>query len=88
MKSSGQGQCFSKINRKYFYLLVIGDKKRLDFHEFQDLTRIKWVSMAHNHYILEKLGLYLGFISPFELMNDDAYNVRVLFDKEMLANRS
>ncbi len=44
--------------------------------------------MAHNHYILEKLGLYLGFISPFELMNDDAYNVRVLFDKEMLANRS
>ncbi|WP_229287520.1 YbaK/EbsC family protein [Limosilactobacillus reuteri] len=49
---------------------------------------MKRVSMAHNHYILEKLGLYLGFISLFELMNDDAHNVRVLFDKEILANRS
>ena len=75
---------FLKDKKKHFYLLIMDDKKRLDFHEFQDLTGAKRVSMAHDHDIKEQLGLVPGIISPFGLMNNSAHNITVLFDKEML----
>ncbi len=40
-----------------FYLLVMDDAKRLDFHEFQDLTGAKRVKMASSEALKEKLGL-------------------------------
>lgn len=75
---------FLRDKKKHFYLLIMDDKKRLDFHEFQDLTGAKRVSMAHDHDIEEQLGLVPGIISPFGLMNNSAHNITVLFDKEML----
>lgn len=76
---------FLKDKKKNYYLLIMDDQKRLDFHEFQDLTGAKRVSMVHPSDIKEQLGLVPGIISPFGLMNNEAHNVRVLFDKEMLA---
>lgn len=75
---------FLKDKKKNFYLLVMDDKKRLDFHEFQDLTGAKRISMARPDDIKEQLGLVPGIISPFGLMNNEDHNVKVLFDKEML----
>lgn len=75
---------FLRDKKKHFYLLIMDDKKRLDFHEFQDLTGAKRVSMARPSDIKEQLGLVPGIISPFGLMNNDEHNVWVLFDKEML----
>lgn len=75
---------FLKDKKKNYYMLVMDDKKRLNFHEFQDLTGAKRVSMAHPGDIKEQLGLVPGIISPFGLMNNTAHNVRVLFDKDML----
>lgn len=76
---------FLKDKKKQFYLLIMDDHKRLDFREFQELTGAKRVSMAHPHDIQEQLGLMPGIISPFGLMNNDQHNVKVLFDKAMLA---
>lgn len=76
---------FLKDKKKHFYLLIMDDKKRLDFREFQDLTGAKRVSMAHPSDIKEQLGLVPGIISPFGLLNNEGHNIRVLFDKEMLA---
>lgn len=75
---------FLRDKKKHFYLLIMDDKKRLDFHEFQDLTGAKRVSMTRPSDIKEQLGLVPGIISPFGLMNNDEHNVWVLFDKEML----
>ncbi|MEY8441896.1 prolyl-tRNA synthetase associated domain-containing protein [Lactobacillaceae bacterium 24-114] len=75
---------FLKDKKKNFYLLIMDDKKRLDFHEFQDITGTKRISMARPNDIQEQLGLAPGIISPFGLMNNEDHNVKVLFDKEML----
>lgn len=75
---------FLKDKKKNFYLLIMDDKKRLDFHEFQDITGTKRISMARPNDIQEQLGLVPGIISPFGLMNNEDHNVKVLFDKEML----
>lgn len=75
---------FLKDKKSRFFLLVMDDKKRLNFHKFQDLTGAKRVSMAHPSDIQEQLGLVPGIISPFGLMNNSEHNVTVLFDKEML----
>lgn len=37
---------FLKGKKKKFYMVIMDDKKRMDFHEFQNLTGAKRVSMA------------------------------------------
>ncbi|MQS75473.1 prolyl-tRNA synthetase associated domain-containing protein [Companilactobacillus halodurans] len=71
-------------DKKHFYMIVMDDKKRLDFKDFQQLTGTKRLSMAHNHDIDEQLGLEAGIISPFGLINNQTHNIQVFFDKEML----
>lgn len=76
---------FLKDKKKHFHLVVLDDKKRFNFHEFQDITGAKRVSMARPNEIKEQLGLVAGIISPFGLMNNSDHNIQVYFDKDMLA---
>lgn len=75
---------FLKGKKKKYYMVVMDDKKRLDFHEFQDLTGAKRVSMARPEDIQEQLGLVPGIISPFGLVNNTAHNVQVYFDRAIV----
>ena len=68
-----------------FYLLVMDDAKRLDFHEFQDLTGAKRVKMASSEALKEKLGLEPGIVSVFGLINNQERDVKVYFDKAILS---
>lgn len=68
-----------------FYLLVMDDAKRLDFHEFQDLTGAKRVKMASSEALKEKLGLEPGIVSIFGLINNQERDVKVYFDKAILS---
>lgn len=68
-----------------FYLLVMDDAKRLDFHEFQDLTGAKRVKMASSEALKEKLGLEPGVVSIFGLLNNQDRDVQVYFDKAILS---
>ena len=76
---------FLKGKKKHFYLVILDDKKRFDFHEFQDLTGAKRVSMARPDDLKDQLGLVAGVVSPFGLMNNLDHNIQVYFDKDMLA---
>lgn len=76
---------FLKGKKKHFYLVILDDKKRMDFKEFQDLTGAKRVSMARPDDLKEQLGSVAGVVSPFGLMNNTDHNVQVYFDKDMLA---
>lgn len=75
---------FLKGKKHHFYLVILDDQKRMDFHQFQDLTGAKRVSMAHEHDLEEQLGNVAGVVSPFGLMNNTEHNVQVYFDKDML----
>lgn len=75
---------FLKGKKKKFYMVIMDDKKRMDFHEFQDLTGAKRVSMARPEDLQEQLGLAPGIVSPFGLLNNTAYNVQVYFDQDIV----
>ena len=75
---------FLKGKKKKFYMVIMDDKKRMDFHEFMDLTGTKRVSMARPEHLEEELGLEPGIVSPFGLLNNTDHNVKVYFDKDIV----
>ena len=63
---------FLKGKKKNFYMVIMDDKKPMDFHKFMALTGTKRVSMARPEYLQEQLGLEPGIVSPFgELQPSD-----------------
>ncbi|MCH3921635.1 prolyl-tRNA synthetase associated domain-containing protein [Limosilactobacillus sp.] len=75
---------FLKGKKKKYYMVIMDDKKRMDFHEFQDLTGAKRVSMAQPAALEEQLGLEPGVVSPFGLLNNEDHNVTVYIDKDIV----
>lgn len=69
------------------YLLVMDDAKRLDFHQFEELTGAKRAKMGHDDLLLEKLGLEPGIVSIFGLLNNKDHDVKVYFDKAILSEQ-
>lgn len=69
------------------YLLVMDDAKRLDFHQFEELTGAKRPKMGHDDLLLEKLGLEHGIVSIFGLLNNEDHDVKVYFDKAILSEQ-
>lgn len=75
---------FLKGKKKNFYMVIMDDKKPMDFHKFMALTGAKRVSMARPEYLQEQLGLAPGIVSPFGLLNNEVHNVKVYFDKDIV----
>ena len=71
-----------------FYLLVMDDAKRLDFHEFQDLTNTKRIKMASAESLKEQMGLEPGIVSIFGLINNHEKNIHVYFDRAILDEKT
>jgi len=69
------------------YLLVMDDAKRLDFHQFEELTGAKRPKMGHDDLLFEKLGLEPGIVSIFGLLNNEDHDVKVYFDKAILSEQ-
>jgi len=67
------------------YLLVMDDHKRLDFHQFQELTGAKRPKMASDELLADKLGLQPGIVSIFGLLNNAERDVQVYFDQAIMA---
>jgi len=67
------------------YLLVMDDHKRLDFHQFQELTGAKRPKMASDGLLAAKLGLQPGIVSIFGLLNNAERDVQVYFDQAIMA---
>lgn len=75
---------FLKGKKKKYYMVIMEDQKPMDFHRFMELTGAKRVSMAHPEALEEQLGLAPGIVSPFGLLNNEAHNVKVYFDQEIV----
>ena len=68
-----------------FYLLIMDDGKRLDFEEFREIAGAKRLKMASAESSVEKLNLVPGVISMFGLLDNPEKDIKVYFDKEILA---
>jgi Ala-tRNA(Pro) deacylase len=72
----------SKKGKRHF-LVVLPAKKQTDLKKFTELVDEKKVSFASSESLKEKLGLELGSVSPFGLINDIENTVEVYIDSEV-----
>lgn len=70
--------------KKNFLLLIMDDKKRLDFHQLQTLTGIKRLKMASPELLKQKLGLEPGIVSIFGLIDNPFQDIKVYFDSNII----
>ena len=74
-------------NRKktQYYLLIMGDKKRLDVDDFKVQVGSNRIRMASLDSLAEKMNLPAGTVSPFGLLNNDEKDILVYFDKDIVS---
>ena len=74
-------------NRKktQYYLLIMGDKKRLDMADFKVQVGANRIHMASADSLAEKMNLPAGTVSPFGLLNNAEKDIQVYFDKDILS---
>ena len=74
-------------NRKktQYYLLIMGDKKRLDMDDFKVQVGADRIRMASLDSLAEKMNLPAGTVSPFGLLNNDEKDILVYFDKDIVS---
>lgn len=69
-----------------FYLVFMADDKRLDMKHFAEIVNEKHIKFASESSLLEKLGLKPGSVSIFGLLNNDAKDVQVYFEKDIVGD--
>ena len=74
-------------NRKktQYYLLIMGDKKRLDMADYKVQVRANRIHMASPESLAEKMELTPGTVSPFGLLNNEEKDILVYFDKDIVS---
>ena len=75
---------FLHDKKQRHYLVIMDDRKRMDFKAFQEISGAKRISMAKDEEITAELGLRPGIISPFGLMNNQEKDVQVYIDQMVL----
>lgn len=66
-----------------FYLVILDEDKRLDFKALAELLGEKKLKFASPDKLQEKLGLEIGMVSLFGLLNNKEHDIKVLIDEEM-----
>ena len=74
-------------NRKktQYYLLIMGDKKRLDMADFKVQVGANRIRMASLDSLAKKMNLPAGTVSPFGLLNNEEKDILVYFDKDIVS---
>ena len=68
-----------------YYLLIMGDKKRLDMADFKVQVGANRIRMASLDSLAEKMTLPAGTVSPFGLLNNEEKDILVYFDKDIVS---
>ena len=68
-----------------YYLLIMGDKKRLDMADFKVQVGADRIRMASLDSLAEKMNLPAGTVSPFGLLNNEEKDILVYFDKDIVS---
>lgn len=74
---------FLKDDSTKFYLVAMPAEKRLDMKKLRAELDVKKLHFATEGELLDKLGLKPGSVSIFGLINNVAYDVMFIVDKEV-----
>jgi Ala-tRNA(Pro) deacylase len=66
-----------------YYMIVLDENKRLDMKKLADLLEEKSLRFASEKRILDKIGLPIGMVSVFGIINDKENEVTVMLDEDM-----
>ena len=66
-----------------FYMVVLGDNKRLDTNDIRAIFDDSKMSFASPERMMDKIWLKPGSVSPFALINNQEKDIRVVFDSEL-----
>lgn len=77
-------------NRKKtgFFLIVMDDTKRLDMKRLGLLIGEKGMQFASEEKLMEKMAIRPGTVSIFGLLNNQAKDIRVYIDKDILSEQT
>lgn len=68
-------------NKTNFFMIVLSDDKKLDVKILQNILKEKKLSFSKEEYILEKVWVKIGHISPFSLINNKTKDLEIIFDE-------
>lgn len=66
-----------------YFLIVLPATKRADFNKIGEMVCENKVGFASAEALKEKLGLEVGAVSPFGLLNDKDHEVEVFIDEDV-----
>lgn len=71
--------------KKHWYLVVIPKDKSLDMAKLKDVIGSTRLSFAREDYLMERLGVEKGAVTPLAILNDPGHIVEVIIDEEVAA---
>lgn len=72
-------------DKHHVYLVMMRDDQRLDMKQLRQQLGAGRLSFAKEDQLIAILGVTTGAVSPFNLLNDHQHQVKVVFDKGLLA---
>ncbi len=69
--------------KKHWYLVLMQEGKSLDMAKLQSTIRSTRLSFASAEYLMERLGVAPGAVSPLAILNDTDHIVEVLVDEAL-----
>lgn len=72
-------------DKHHLYLVMMRDDQRLDMKQLRQQLESGRLSFAKEQQLATILGVTTGAVSPFNLLNDQQHQVKVVVDKDLLA---
>ena len=69
--------------KKHWYLVVMAKNKNLDMVKLRETLGSTRLSFAREDYLMERLGVSQGAVSPLAVLNDTENIVEVIIDEEI-----
>ena len=72
---------------KAYYLVVLDGSKAVDMKLLEELIPTKGLHFCSEEKLMQKLGLPVGTVSIFGLLNNEDHDVNIILDRGMLEER-
>lgn len=70
--------------KKKLYLIIMDDEKRVDMKELENVLQDKGLGFCSDDLLKEKMDLEPGIVSIFGLINNEAKDINVVFDEDVI----
>jgi len=78
---------FLKDNNKVYYIYVLLENKRADFECLSHILGVEKIKFASEKELYDKTKLMRGSVTPLGIINNEAKDIIVLLDKELMKKK-